>query len=77
MQCKVCGTETFKKVGGKSVGSEEDHQYTPPDDGVKTISNVREATGSPSQPESDESAFGPYVLILLLMIVVVLALYFL
>ncbi len=76
-QCKVCGTEEFKKVGGKYVEPDENHQYTRPDDDVETISNVREATSSPVQPGSDDSNLGLYAGVLLLVIFVALILYLL
>ncbi|MBX0325601.1 hypothetical protein EGH21_21495 [Halomicroarcula sp. F13] len=76
-QCKVCGTEEFERAGGKSAKPEEVHQYTRPDDDAETISNVREATSSPVQPESDDNNLGLYAWFLLLVIFVALIFYLL
>ncbi|MBX0323888.1 hypothetical protein EGH21_12690 [Halomicroarcula sp. F13] len=75
-QCKVCGTEEFKKVAPEP-SEDSDNQYTHPDDDVETISNVREATSSPAQPGSGDSNLGFYLTILLLVILAGLAIYIL
>jgi len=74
-RCKVCGTEQFKQVGENSPRDGETEQYTHPDDDVETISNVREATSSPVEPDSGNSNLGFYAGILILLILLGLTFY--
>ena len=74
-QCKVCGTEQFKQIAENPPGDGETEQYTHPDNDVETISNVREATSSPVEPDSGKSNLGFYAGILILLILLGLTFY--
>jgi len=75
--CKVCGTAEFKQVTENPAEDDADNQYKQPEDGVETISNVREATSSPVHSETEDSNLGVYagVAILILLGIFLISLF--